>query len=153
MALNTPVQTAEQISVSNAKMMWRGLIRHCPTCNESTTHKSYFHMLDSCPSCSLKFERIVGHSIGYIGLNTVVTFAATFVALLVGSIITKPDIPFVPLFGAAVMTAVVLPLVFLPSAHTLWTAIDLILRPLEPGEIDPRFISVDPEAGAWLSDT
>lgn len=106
-------------------------------------------MLDECPQCSLKFERIFGHSIGYIGLNTVVTFGVTFVVLLVGSIATRPDIPVVPLLIATVFSAGVLPILFLPSAHTMWTAIDLIARPLTPGEIDPRFVVVDPEVGAW----
>lgn len=106
-------------------------------------------MLTECPVCSLKFERIFGHSIGYIGLNTVVTFSVTFVVLLVGSIATQPDIPVLPLLAATVLSAVVLPIVFLPSAHTMWTAIDLAIRPLVAGEIDPRFVKVDPVAGKW----
>ena len=110
---------------------------------------SYGGELKECPQCSLRFERIFGHSLGYIGLNTVVTFAATFLVLLVGSIATQPDIPVVPLLIATVVSAGVLPVVFLPSAHTTWTAIDLIMRPLTPGEIDPRFIKVDPVVGSW----
>lgn len=102
-----------------------------------------------CPQCSLKFERIFGHSLGYIGLNTMVTFSATFVVLLVGSIATRPDIAVWPLVIAIICTSVVLPILFLPSAHTMWTAIDLIVRPLTPGEIDPRFVVVDPEVGDW----
>lgn len=149
MPVHPPVQTSEQLGVSNTKMLWRGLIRHCPACGGAKTHSGYATMLTECPQCSLKFERIFGHSIGYIGLNTVVTFATTFVVLLVGSIATRPDIPVVPLAIATFLSAVVLPILFLPSAHTMWTAMDLIFRPLTPGEIDPRFIRVDPEAGAW----
>jgi predicted metal-binding membrane protein len=40
----------------------------------------------------------------------------------------------VPLLVAAVLVAVVFPIVFLPWSRTLWTAIDLRMRPLEPGE-------------------
>lgn len=149
MAVHPPVQTSEQLDVSNARMLWRGFLRRCPACGGRPTHSSYATMLSRCPQCDLRYERIFGHSLGYIGLNTVVTFAATFVVLLVGSLLTFPDIPVVPLIVAIVTTSVGLPALFLPSAHTMWTAIDLIARPLEPGEIDPRFVRVDPEAGKW----
>lgn len=152
MPVHPPVQTSTQLGVSNTKMLWRGLIRHCPACGCSDTHSSYATMRDECPECSLKFERIFGHSIGYIGLNTVVTFSVTFMVLLVGSILTRPDIPVVPLAIATVLSAVVLPTLFLPSAHTMWTAIDLAIRPLTPGEIDPRFVKVDPVAGEWSTE-
>jgi hypothetical protein len=36
------------------------------------------------------------------------------------------------------------PLLFFPASRMLWTAIDLLMRPLAPGEIDPRFVKVDP---------
>lgn len=152
MAVHASVQTSEQLDVSNVRMLWRGLIRRCPACGGRPTHSSYATMLARCPQCDLRYERIFGHSLGYIGLNTVVTFGATFLVLLVGSIATLPDIPVVPLIVAILVTSVVLPVVFLPSAHTMWTAIDLIARPLEPGEIDPRFVRVDPEAGKWRDD-
>lgn len=149
MTVRPPVQTSTQLGVSNSKMMWRGFLRRCPACGGRPTHSSYATMLEECPQCSLKFERIIGHSLGYIGLNTVVTFSVTFAVLLVGSIVTQPNIPVVALLIATVGSAVLLPLAFLPSAHTMWTAMDLAMRPLTPGEIDPRFIVVDPEVGAW----
>jgi hypothetical protein len=34
----------------------------------------------------------------------------------------------------AVLTAVMFPVLFVPWSRTLWTAIDLLMRPLEPGE-------------------
>ena len=43
------------------------------------------------------------------------------------------------------VTAVVGPLLFFPSSRMMWTALDLLMRPLGPGEIDPRFVKVDPE--------
>ena len=45
--------------------------------------------------------RIEGHAIGYIGLNTIVTFGATFAVLLVGTILMHPHIRVVPLVLAA----------------------------------------------------
>lgn len=149
MTVHPPVQTSTQLGVSNSKMLWRGFRRRCPVCDTGETHSSYAHMLEECPQCSLKFERIAGHSLGYIGLNTVLTFSLTFVVLLVGSIATQPDIPVVPLLVATLLSAGIFPALFLPSAHTMWTAIDLIVRPLTPGEVDPRFVKVDPIVGTW----
>jgi hypothetical protein len=43
--------------------------------------------------------------------------------------------------GAIMATAVVVPLVFYPVSKTLWSAIDLAMRPLEPeDDVDPRWI-------------
>jgi hypothetical protein len=40
-----------------------------------------------------------------------------------------------------VATAVVVPLAFYPVSKTLWSAIDLAMRPLEPDDdVDPRWI-------------
>lgn len=155
MASKKPIQTSEQLGVSNIKMCFRGLFVRCPACGGGKTHEKIFTMREECPTCTLKFERIFGHSLGYIGLNTIVSFTATFFVILIGAIFTYDSaggIPTWPLIGAALVTAVILPIVFLPAAHTLWTAFDLIWRPLKPGEIDPRFIKVDPEVGAWESD-
>lgn len=149
MAPRPPVQSSTQLGVSNAQLLWRGLIVRCPACGARHPHVSYTKLQERCPNCSLRFERIEGHSLGYIGINTIVTFSTTFVVMLVGAIVTRPTIPFWPMVGVTMVPALLLPIAFLPSSHTLWTAIDLILRPLRPGEIDPRFVVVDPEAGRW----
>lgn len=145
MAHPVPIQTRQQLGVSNAKMMWRGLIVACPVCGSRGTHRSFGTLNERCSTCSLRFMRIEGHSIGFVGLNTVVTFATVFFVIIIGTFLTAPDIPTTALTIAAVVPAVVIPLAFTPSSHTLWTAIDLIMRPLEPGEIDPRYVLIDPE--------
>ena len=48
--------------------------------------------------------------------------------------------------GTAVLPAAILPILLFPSSRMMWTAIDLIMRPLDPGEIDPRFIR---DEGGW----
>ena len=145
----TQTPTAIQLGVSNSRLMWRGATKRCPACGSANTHVSPYKLADRCPQCSLRFERIFGHSLGYIGLNTTVTFTLTFLVLLAGAVIMQPDIRAVPLLGAALCTAGIFPALFLPISHTLWTAIDLALRPLTPGEIDPRFIKIDPVLGNW----
>ena len=40
-----------------------------------------------------------------------------------------------------VATALIVPLAFFPVSKTLWSAIDLAMRPLEPDDdVDPRWI-------------
>lgn len=143
----SPIQTSTQLGVSNARLLWRGLRTHCPACNHRSTHTGWFQLRDRCPNCEFRFDRITGHEIGYIGLNTIVTFGATFLTLLGGALVTIPDIPVMPLIGVTLIPALVLPVLFTPSSHTMWTAMDMIMRPLTPGEIDPRFVEVDPETG------
>lgn len=126
-------------------MLARGVAQACPVCGGRQLFRRWFTMVERCPTCSLRFERAVGQSIGYIGINTIVCFGATFIVLLGGAIIQIPDIKTGPLFVAVIMTSGVLPIAFYPSSRTLWTAIDILLRPLRAGEVDPRLILVDPK--------
>ena len=102
-------------------------------------------MADRCPTCTLRFERVEGHWIGSLGLNTTVVFTVMLLVLLGGSIVTYPDVPLGPLLGTEMAIALLGPVVFFPPSRTLWTATDLLMRPLDAGEIDPRFVVVDPE--------
>ena len=96
-------------------------------------------MVERCPRCGLRFERIEGHWSGDLGINTIVSFGALFLTLIVGFAVTYPDVPGVALFLAAVGVAAVVPLVFFPFSKTIWLAIDLIMRPLEPDEVKPEY--------------
>lgn len=107
--------------------------------------RRWFGMVDRCPTCTLKFERVEGHWIGSLGLNTTVIFGVMLIVLLGTSLLSYPDLPTVPLLVAEVVIALFGPLVFFPPSRTMWTAIDLLMRPLGPGEIDPRYVLVDPE--------
>ena len=68
------------------------------------------------------------------GINTIVTFGALLITLVVGFIVTSPDIATVPLLVVALAVAGLLPVIFYPWSKTIWTAIDLAISPLEPGE-------------------
>jgi hypothetical protein len=93
-------------------------------------------MVDRCPRCGLLFERIEGHWLGAVGINTIVSLGAVLVALVVGLIATFPELPLLPLIAANVTVAVVAPILFHPVSRTLWTAVDIAMRPLEPHEVD-----------------
>jgi hypothetical protein len=102
-------------------------------------------MDERCPTCTLLFERVEGHWIGSLGLNTTVVFGAMLIVLLAGSLIGYPDPPYGALLIAEISIALLGPMLFFPSSRMMWTAMDLLMRPLKPGEIDPRFVEVDPE--------
>jgi hypothetical protein len=101
-------------------------------------------MVPRCPTCTLRFERVEGHWIGSLGLNTTVVFGAMLAVLLGVTIISYPDVPTTALLWIELAIALLGPLVLFPPSRTLWTATDLLMRPLRPGEIDPRFVVVDP---------
>ncbi len=119
------------------RMLVRGLIQRCPVCGQGQLFRRWFTMVERCPGCGLRFERIEGHWVGSLGMNTIVSFVVLFVVVVAGLVLSHPTYRMMPLVLAASLTAVVVPLAFFPSSRTLWTAIDLIMRPLEPDEARP----------------
>lgn len=146
------IPSAVQVDVAPTLMLLRGLARRCPACGGGRIFHRWFGMDERCPTCTLLFERVEGHWIGSLGLNTTVVFGAMLVVLLTGSMIGYPDPPFKALLIAELALAVIGPLLFFPSSRMMWTAIDLLMRPLTPGEIDPRYVVVDPERDRDPSD-
>ena len=133
-----------QLGVRPSSMLARGLLGRCPACSGRGIFRRWFAMETRCPTCTLLFERVEGHWIGSLGLNTTVVFGLMLVVLLAGTLIGYPDPPIAALLVAEVSIALIGPLLFFPSSRTLWTAMDLLMRPLRPGEIDPRYVVVDP---------
>ena len=102
-------------------------------------------MKERCPTCSFHFERVDGHWIGAIGVNTVCVMGLMLIVLGVTTFSYFPDSPpIAPLLIAEVIIALAGPIVFFQSSRTLWSAMDLLMRPLKPGEVDPRLVVVDP---------
>jgi uncharacterized protein (DUF983 family) len=124
---------------SRARMFLRGCLKHCPVCGQGHLFRRWFRMIERCPRCGLRFQRIEGHWSGDLGINTIVSFGALFVTLIVGFAVTYPDVPGVPLFACAVGVGLIVPVLFFPFSKTVWLAIDLMMRPLEPGEVEPEY--------------
>jgi hypothetical protein len=100
-------------------------------------------MVDTCPRCELRFERIEGHLTGALGVNTVLSIVVVVLVGILGFVLTFPESPVVPLTATVGGVAVLFPLLFYPFSKTVWTAVDLRIRPLEPGEVRPGF-------GDWM---
>jgi hypothetical protein len=95
----------------------------------------WFDLVEDCPRCGLHFERIEGHWMGAIGLNTVLAFAVLLFVVVGGLIVTGASGDWKPIV-AALVTAGVVPIILSPTCRTLWTAIDIAMRPLGEDEVD-----------------
>mgnify|MGYP007025640757 CR=1 FL=1 len=126
-----PARTAP----SKTRMFARGATRACPVCGQRKLFRG-LAILPDCPRCGLHFERIEGHWIGSVGLNTIVTFGLLAITVVGGLVATFPDFPVGRLTALAVAVSVIVPIAFHPSSRTLWTAIDIAMRPLEAHEVD-----------------
>jgi uncharacterized protein (DUF983 family) len=123
-----------------ARVMVRAVKLQCPVCGSGGVFNRRLVMTERCRQCGFRFHRVEGHWIGSLGMNTIVSFGVLLVAVVVGIVVTMPDPPTLVLAGLAVGVAVVVPVVFFPWSRTLWSAIDLLMRPLEPDdEVDARW--------------
>jgi hypothetical protein len=91
-------------------------------------------MVERCPRCHVRLERVEGSWSGSVGLNTVVTFTCLFLALIIGFFATWPDVSAATLLLIAGPVAVLVPVLFLPFSKTIWLAVELSMRPLAPDE-------------------
>ena len=73
-------------------------------------------------------------------MNTIVTFGVVLFALI-GALLITGGQPSSTARVAAIVAgiAAAFGVIFYPISRTLWSAIDLMIIPLEPGEVDPRF--------------
>src|SRR5262245_18777768 len=118
-------------------MFLRAARRRCPRCGgRRAWFTGWFRHVDRCRTCGYKYERQEGFMVGALAINTIVTFGAILVVLVVGMIVTYPDIAVVPIVIACLVVAVVVPVVAFPVTHTAWAAIDLAMHPLEPAEVE-----------------
>jgi uncharacterized protein (DUF983 family) len=115
-------------------MLGRAFLRRCPRCGGKAWFRGWFGKVDRCRTCGYRYERQPGFLLGAVTINTAVTFGLLAAVLLVGSILSYPDIAVVPILGAAVAVAVLVPVVFYPFSYTIWAAVDLTMRPLDPAE-------------------
>ena len=115
-------------------MVGRACTRRCCVCGSGKLFRRWTQMVERCPSCGYLFERAEGQFIGAVGMNTIITFGLLLVVLVVGFITTSPNTPATELAIIGVAVSVIAPIVLYPFSKTIWTAIDLAMTPLEPGE-------------------
>lgn len=94
-------------------------------------------MADTCPTCGLCFEREAGFFLGAYVINYGMGSAIVAVSLVVFAVARNADADAspIPYLAAGLAGAVLIPLTFFPFSRTIWSAIDLFMRPLEAEEI------------------
>ncbi|HEX2172320.1 MAG TPA: DUF983 domain-containing protein [Dehalococcoidia bacterium] len=115
---------------------WRALGLRCPNCGTRPIFCSWYKMVDVCPGCGLRLEeREPGYFTGAIVTNYFIAIG-WFVVLLVAAIILSESIPvWTVVQWGAVAIAIASPLIFWPFSKTLWVALDISLRPVQPEDI------------------
>jgi uncharacterized protein (DUF983 family) len=123
------------------RLLRRGLLRRCPLCGSGGLFETWFEVRERCPRCNFPIRREEGHWIGAVGINTIVTLSALVFTLFVSFALTWDDRRAAPIFISAFLVAGITPFAFFGSSQTLWSAIDLAMRPLEPSDdVDPSWI-------------
>ena len=115
----------------------RGVLRRCPRCGERDTFVSWFTMRTACPRCEWRFEKEEGGYLGAMVLNYIVAVGLWLVVLVVGLILTLPDVPVLTLTLASVAVLVLVPLAFYPRSKTIWAAVEYLVLRAEPGYHPP----------------
>jgi uncharacterized protein (DUF983 family) len=115
-------------------LLWRGATRACAVCGRRKLTRRWVALCPECPRCGFVFERMPGHFVGAVGMSTILTFGLILITLVAGVAIMYPDVRAVPLLAVMWPIAILMPVLFHPTAKTLWVAVDLLMNPLEPGE-------------------
>jgi uncharacterized protein (DUF983 family) len=118
-----------------ARMIARGLARRCPLCASGGLFRRWVEPRSSCPRCQLKLDR--GESDFFLGAYTLNFIVAELVLvgfLLLGVVLTWPDVPWQALLWIGAPLVVLMPVLFYPVSRTLWLAIDLAMRPPTPND-------------------
>jgi uncharacterized protein (DUF983 family) len=121
----------------------RACVLRCPRCGYRPVLASYWRLHERCGGCGWLFKRQVGFELGVYTLNFIATIVTCLAAILVAFLATRPDpsIPALMIAGGA--ACVLVPVVFYPLANTLWAAVELAMRPLDPDE--------EADALTWLA--
>lgn len=137
----TPEPVPDPAPLTVGRLLGRALRRRCPVCGGRGLFRRWLQMEENCPTCGFRFERIEGHWLGSLAVNTVVTAFLVIAVLVAGFALTYDD-PSIPLLlTLTVSTAVLGPLLLFPYTRTVWTALDLLARPLTPDdEVDVRYL-------------
>ena len=127
--------------LTNRRLLSRGLRRRCPLCGGGGVFETFFTVRERCPRCNFPIQREEGHWLGAIGINMIVTLSLLFVTMLVAFLLTIEERRAALVLVPCLLVAGLTPVLFFGSSHTVWSAIDLAMRPLEPNDdVDPRWI-------------
>ena len=76
-----------------------------------------------------------GFELGALAINFVLTGGALIATLVVGVVTSYPDLALVQLLVSTVGVTLFVGIFGYPISYTTWLAVDLIMRPVESGEL------------------
>src|SRR5579864_1330424 len=118
-------------------MVKRGFARHCPNCGGGHLFVHWFRMEERCPTCGIKFEREEGFFLGAFLINFGIG-EGLIAALLFGYVILLSAHQHVSVPGfiaAGIALSVLATLLFYPFSKTIWSALDIAMKPLDANEL------------------
>jgi uncharacterized protein (DUF983 family) len=130
--------------VGSWRTVGRGLRKRCPRCGQRGIFLSWFELRTDCPRCQLRFEKEEGGFLGAMTLNFAAAVLLWLVVLVVGLVLTVPDVPVPPLLAASIVVLVLVPLWFYPRSKTIWAALEFLVLKSDPDYRAP--VRRDPRA-------
>ena len=117
-----------------SKLVFRALRLRCPRCGARGIFASWFKLKQRCPTCDLALDRgeTEDYWLGAFAINWVVGEGIALVLALLVLLVTWPDSTAALWTGIAL--AVLVPVALFPFSRTVWLAVDLAARPVEPGD-------------------
>jgi uncharacterized protein (DUF983 family) len=125
------VQRTVAATTKASTMLRRGCGRRCPVCGGGHLFRRWFEMAPACPWCGFVFKRKPGQWLGSWFLNVMLVQTVVCLLLFAAVAATWPETPSLLLLALAVAAAVVVPMAFFPFSRTIWSAIDLVMKPIE----------------------
>ncbi len=80
-----------------------------------------------------------GHSLGAVAVNTVVSSALVLTVVSLALVVFGTDVSTSFLLLIAAPMGLIFPILFDPVSRTLWNALELLMRPAQPDELNQRF--------------
>lgn len=132
-------------------MLGRALLRRCPWCGgRGAWLKGWFGKVDRCRTCGLQYDRqLVGFELGATAINVILTLGSILITVVVGFIVTMPDIAVLPILLVALGMGLLIPLLVYPYTQTLWMAVDLLMRAPDDDELADWALASAAEPGTY----
>jgi uncharacterized protein (DUF983 family) len=118
--------------VNATAALLRGFRKRCPRCGERDTFVSWFQPRKACPRCELRFAKEEGGFLGAMTLNYALAIGLWLIVLIVGVVLTVPDVPVVPLMLLSAVVLIGVPLWFYPRSKMIWAAVEFLVLQGEP---------------------
>ncbi len=129
---------------SFSRKLGRAMILRCPWCGSwRTFRKGWFTRVPRCRTCGIRWRREVGFELGAVTINTIVTFGALTLFMVVGFVMTVPDVPVLPFVVGLMAVGILMPILIYPFTYTIWLAIDLSVHPPDDAELADAAAAVE----------